>query len=436
MYRLINNLTSYFLSENKNLIKKNIGLMLGFGILSFSLGFIRFYIPGMSGAGSDMREIGMLLSVIFFPNSIYVLGVSLIGSFSLPFNNLEISTILMHLISTQFAWFFYDFIKRRVKSALSKGILWFILVTAYYLVFLIPTLVIVLYFFNEIQSNEIINSYIKILYEYRIEFFTTLTITSLTLIILKFIKALKKKNTELKQALIKAEESDKLKTSFLNNLSHEIRTPLNIIMGVTDLLNEGSIDQIDQIEFMKMIRSSGDQLIATIDNILDLSAIEAEQYILKKSTVNIDETIEHIALYFKTLAKEKGIDFSVIKEPDTIETSFFTNKSKLTQVINSILDNAFKYTQSGSVQLLYSIDKHKAVFTIKDTGIGIDPIYFEKIFARFYKIEHNNELYPGTGVGLAVAKGIVNLLGGNISVQSELGKWSEFSFILPNSLQE
>ncbi len=411
---------------------KNLAVMLGFGILSILLGSIRFVIPGMDGAGSDLREIGVLLSIIFLPNWIYMLGVSFIASLSFPFNNLEVSTILMHCTASLFGWFFYSYIKTRIKNIYKLSGIWAIMVIAYYLLFLIPTLVVVLYLYKVFPANELFINYKNVLYAYRFELFTSTAVTSLFLALYKTNRIIEIRNKELEQALMKSEESDRLKTAFIRNINHEVRTPMNGIIGMTNLIIDPGLDKDKRIEYSKLLVSSSNLLLSIISNIIDISKIKTGQLKSVKESVSVNELFDSIYLNYSSLAKEKNLLFEIDRTEISPDEIILTDRNSLMQILEHLLNNAFKFTQAGSVSVHY-VKKDKLVtFSVKDTGIGIDSSMQERIFEQFSKIENpNEEFYPGTGLGLSISKILAGLLGGNIYVESEPGKGSVFSFSIP-----
>jgi signal transduction histidine kinase len=411
---------------------RNLLIMLGFGVLSVILGYIRFSVPGMEGGGSDMREIGILLSILFLPNWIYILGVAIIGSLNLPPHNLEVSTILMHCTASLFAWFSYQFIKNKTDKVYLQGIFWTIMVIAYYIFFLIPTLVIVFYLFRVIKSTELIANYKNVLYAYRFELFTSASVTTLFLVLFRTSRILEIRNEELEQALMKSEESDRLKTAFLNNINHEIRTPLNGIIGFTNLLTDPDLDNEHRKEYNKIIFTSSNQLLSIISNILEFSKINTGQLKLTIVPVSVKELFESIYLGYSSLAKEKKILFEMELNERYANDIIKTDKNSLLQILENLINNAFKFTREGSVKVIYENSDNMTTFHVMDTGSGIDSEFHEKIFEHFSKIEKENEMFkPGTGLGLSISKALAELLGGNISVESEPGKGSVFSFSLP-----
>lgn len=237
---------------------------------------------------------------------------------------------------------------------------------------------------------------------------------------------------ELEQALYKSEESDRLKSSFLANMSHEIRTPMNAIIGFTQMLTDDELTQEQKDEFIDIIAKSGESLLYLIDDILDLSKIQANQMIFQKSQIGLTAFLNDIKKSLTIEAEKKGIDLKLNAsrlEPEiTIETDVF----RLKQVFNNLITNSLKFTQQGYVEFgIDKIDGH-ITFFVKDTGIGIPKETGNSIFERFTKLENKkNKLYSGTGLGLAISKSIIELLGGQIWYESEENVQTVFYFTHP-----
>lgn len=243
---------------------------------------------------------------------------------------------------------------------------------------------------------------------------------------------------ELRQAKIKAEEADRLKSAFLANMSHEIRTPLNSIMGFADLLDDESLSIEERKEFIDSINLSGKALTNLINDIIDIAKIEASQLKITPSIFELHDLLKEIKKTFdEDIKRKKNKDISLDIQYNTSEQLFLkTDSSRLHQILNNLLTNAIKFTDTGSVTVSYCIRKIGEVrhiqFMVKDTGIGISHEHQEKIFDRFTKIENpKQKQYRGNGLGLAITKNLVELLGGNIWVESEEKKGSTFTFHIP-----
>jgi len=242
------------------------------------------------------------------------------------------------------------------------------------------------------------------------------------------------KETEIKLIKLKeqAEESDRLKSAFLANMSHEIRTPMNAICGFSNLLLNPKLTS-DQLQyFVEIININSQQLLALINDIIDVSKIEAGQVRVSSSSFNLSKSLRDIHMQYSLVAKSKQIDL-VIRE-DLITTDFHisTDETKLKQIIGNLIYNAIKFTEKGAVEFGYRLSGKSIEFYIKDTGIGIHPDNFNKIFERFQQVENaTTESRRGTGLGLSIAKAFVELLGGEIWLTSQLGVGSTFFFTIP-----
>jgi PAS domain S-box-containing protein len=246
------------------------------------------------------------------------------------------------------------------------------------------------------------------------------------------ITSIKQTEQELKKAKEKAEESDKLKSAFMANMSHEIRTPMNGILGFADLLRSPNLSGESQKMYIDAINSSGRRMLDIINDLVDISRIEAGLIELKKESANISDLLSELALFFMPEAEKKNIDLRLNnelgKEPFIIET----DKTKVAQIITNLLKNSLKFTEKdGFVELGCKIkDEYSLLFYVKDNGRGIRKEIQNKIFERFRQGDNSGE-HEGVGLGLAISKAYVELLGGKMKIESEPGRGSVFSFTLP-----
>lgn len=250
-----------------------------------------------------------------------------------------------------------------------------------------------------------------------------------------FEETLQKQNIELKLAKETAIESDNLKTAFLANLSHEIRTPMNGIMGFAELLRLPKITDQKRDKFIEVINTSCKQLLAIITDIIDISKIETNQVILAKSNFNLNNLLTNIhSNFIIRVQKENKIELKTCMGFPNDSCCLETDPIKLQQVISNLVENAIKFTENGTVEFGYSVSSNNIVFYVKDTGIGIGKANYEIIFDRFRQVDMTQtRLKGGTGLGLSICKAYAKLLGGDIWLESEVGKGTTFYFSIPNT---
>lgn len=227
----------------------------------------------------------------------------------------------------------------------------------------------------------------------------------------------------LKSAKERAEESDRLKSAFLSNMSHEIRTPLNAIVGFSAIMADID-DRETRGKFYNIVESSNKRLLALIDEVLDLSKIESGRLEFNFTSLKINDLCHEIVLTHQLYVKQASMALELPEEDTLIKA----DKNRLTQVISNLINNAIKFTPTGTIALGYKIISGKVEFYVRDTGIGIPEGKLNKIFDRFEKVDH---FAPGTGLGLSICKTIVERMGGDIAVSSKEGAGSLFSFRIP-----
>ena len=239
--------------------------------------------------------------------------------------------------------------------------------------------------------------------------------------------------TNLKSARDKAEESDKLKTAFLHNISHEIRTPLNAIIGFSGLLDQPGLHESERKKYIEIIQQSNNQLLGIINDIFNLSHIEAGQVLLNEDITEIKSALNNLWARFLPAAKEKGLELRLdLNNLPGTGCRIITDENKLIQVLTNFLSNAIKFTISGQIILGCRKETNGLKFFVKDTGIGIPESEHAKIFDRFYQVDKAiSRVYSGAGLGLSISDAYVRLMGGVINLDSSPGKGSCFSFIIP-----
>lgn len=241
-------------------------------------------------------------------------------------------------------------------------------------------------------------------------------------------------NAELMQATKRAEESDRLKTSFLENLSHEFRTPMNGIIGFADLLRDDDVDESDKLLYIDIIRNSAKQLLGIVTDVMEISKIDTGQISARVNEVNVFKTaLEVYKIIQKQAELNKDIVFDFICATEVRDIVIVSDEVKLKQVFTNLMNNALKYTKRGYIRVRLAHEDGNIVFSVEDTGCGIKPENMSMIFLRFVRLEDSDTkgTTNGAGLGLAIAKSYIELLGGTIDVQSEYGKGSTFTVKLP-----
>lgn len=251
-------------------------------------------------------------------------------------------------------------------------------------------------------------------------------------------KKVKERTTELLSAKNRAEESDRLKTAFLNNLSHEIRTPLNAVCGFSSMLNDENINQNKRNSFISIIQNSSEQLLSIVTDILNISSLQTGQETLHIENTNINEIILKLFAKFK-FKTHNNVSLHIKTDLPDSSAIVQTDKDKLSEILKNLLSNACKFTRKGSIEFGYtkadSRHSDSAIelqFFVSDTGIGISADRQQKIFEPFRQADQGiQQNYGGTGLGLSIAKGYTELLGSCLKMQSEEGKGSRFFFTIP-----
>ena len=429
MNKFINTYFSYF-SKRKSYVVELLKI-LGFGLLSLLLGKIQFYIPGIEGSVSDLREIALIIGIFYFRHWTSVILVSLITSIGTPPEGSVLATFLMHLVALFVTYFIFNYLNKNVRNRILLSALWLVVGVGYFLFLLIPTLVITYYFIGFTLQHEILLDYFKIIEVIRFEVVSTTAVTTLYLLNIKTTEVLAKRNSELMVSMQKSEESEKLKTAFLQNLSHEIRTPMNGILGFSRLLEINGHDKFELEKYTQLIINSGEQLLHIVNDIIDASQIETRQIKHSLSKNSLDVMVNEIITLFKLREdlNYSRINTTFVCESDRVVT---TDVYKVSRSVYHIIDNALKFSHDMPVELEVSVENEKLEIAVKDYGIGIDEKDWDVIFESFRQIENNSTRnYGGNGLGLTITKGFINFLNGTIWLTSEVGKGSTFFLSVP-----
>lgn len=257
--------------------------------------------------------------------------------------------------------------------------------------------------------------------------FSMLTLTFLFYLMLQYIEAQK----------FKAEESDRLKSTFIANMSHEIRTPLNGIVGFSSLLSEKNISNEEKEHFTEIIQSNANHLASLINDLIDISTLEAKAIDLSYSGINLNSFMEMTLKKFKTIinSKQKDIQIYLSLDPATKNSTLFVDKIRLSQILNNLIINAIDYSESESIQIGYLLgpSEKQIEFFVKDQGIGISKEDQDQIFKPFLKAKKTKYMaVGGIGIGLSIAKNLVELMGGKMNIESAPNQGTQFTFSLPN----
>jgi signal transduction histidine kinase/ligand-binding sensor domain-containing protein/CheY-like chemotaxis protein len=244
----------------------------------------------------------------------------------------------------------------------------------------------------------------------------------------------KERTIELEKAKKMAEESEQLKMAFLSNMSHEIRTPMNAIVGFASLLADEKLDQNEKTEYIRQVNMNSESLLILIDDILDLSKIEANQLTVKKATFEVNSFLNEIFFNWQLL-KQKGnspVEFEYSNSLKDKEVYIYSDEVRLRQILNNLLDNAFKFTSKGVIEVLLNKEGNDIIFSVRDTGIGINTEDVGHIFNRFRKGEDSGKkLYRGAGLGLTISNKLAKMLNARLWVNSRKGEGSQFYISVP-----
>jgi len=237
---------------------------------------------------------------------------------------------------------------------------------------------------------------------------------------------------DLKTALKKATESDQLKTAFLHNISHEIRTPMNGILGFARLLRGNKLTEEEKESYVDIITKSGERMLSTINDLLDISMIESGQVKIDLSEMDVNSQMKNLFSFFKLEVERKGMKL-ILDETLPNESSLIkTDKDKVVAVLSNLIKNAIKYSQAGSIKFSCKVVDNQLKCCVKDTGIGIPKNRQQAIFKRFVQADiEDSQGFEGSGLGLSISKAYVEMLGGEIWVKSEVNTGSVFCFTIP-----
>lgn len=248
--------------------------------------------------------------------------------------------------------------------------------------------------------------------------------------LLMFNKELEEKTKEIGQANIRLKELDQLKSMFIASMSHELRTPLNSIIGFTGIILQGMAGEVteEQRKQLTMVKNSANHLLALINDIIDVSKIEAGKVELAIEEFDLSTLMQEVKDSFAVAIAEKGLKTSLEVPKELLIKS---DERRVKQIIVNLVSNAVKFTEKGEIEIRAAKKDERVEVSVRDTGIGMRKEDIDKLFKAFSRILTEGELKEGTGLGLYLSKKIANLLGGEIKAESEFGKGSEFTFTVP-----
>lgn len=282
-----------------------------------------------------------------------------------------------------------------------------------------------------IQSISYSTDIITNLQTFKGWFFVSVTALLLYYMINSEIRKKQLIEEDLVKAKIKAEESDQLKSAFLSNMSHEIRTPLNGLLGFCELMVDNSFNNDDRKVFSNLMTKNGNDLLILMTNIMDISKIQEKQLILIPKQININEFFDNIFAKHQLIINDtsnKKIELILVKEITEKNVLIYADIERLEQIFNNLIENALKFTEAGFIKFGFKEKENKIEFFVKDSGCGIDQKNYDQIFKPFFKGKNPLIGNPGFGLGLAISKGIVDLMGGNLLFTSSEYKGCKFYF--------
>ena len=242
----------------------------------------------------------------------------------------------------------------------------------------------------------------------------------------------KKMIADLIKSKEKAEESDQLKSAFLANVSHEIRTPMNGILGFLELLKEPDLSEEEKAAYIKIVNKSGQRLLDTINDIIEISRIESGELEVFEDEVCLSEVFNYYYDFFKPQTDQIGLQLILNNQLNKNDDCMVTDRHKLDGILTNLIKNAIKFTKQGSVEIGCYAEKEKLLLYVKDTGIGIPAHRINAIFERFVQADiHITRAHEGSGLGLSIVKAYTEALGGELNLESEPGKGSKFMVALP-----
>jgi signal transduction histidine kinase len=428
---------------SKEKLLRELGFMLFFGILSYLLGYVYFYTPGVEGGSSNLIEIPLLISTFYLYNPLSLIGVCFIMSFVTPEDGSYWSTFLMHIFPLIISWYSVRFMRKRIKNSILLGASWGIYTILHYCLLLLPLLVITNHLFGLNLDHSFVELYHQMFAQVTFEMASTVLTTSLFLVLITAYNELKqhKNNLEqlvesrtkdLKEANKELEKNIATKDKLFRIIGHDLRTPIGQIIQFTDLLQEGykEMPEKDFIELAQMLKESSTQGMQLLENLLEWARTQTDSIQVELKPFNLHNLVEDS---IQLLGKDAN--FKEIQIVNHIDPDFriHSDANILHTILRNLISNAIKFTPTaGKIQIRAVKIEHEMILSVEDNGEGIPQQDLPKIFdlGSKYSTQGTNQ-EKGTGVGLILCKELIEQLNGKIWVESEEGKGSTFFLKIP-----
>lgn len=393
-------------------------LTIFFGMLANVLGLLKLDIPGIEGAITDLREVAILISIVFVPHWLCFIGIAALSLITSPEDGPLITSFAMQLAAMLFALVIYRKGIVRIKKYFTQWLAWILLVIGTYLFALLPVMVIGYIIEGMLHVDRLLTSYITILNAVQFELYGTAITVAFFYVSWNMRNQLKKNNIELTIAKEQAEQSDAIKTVFLRNISHEVRTPMTAINASVSILLEAGTDKQKIMEVRSMLEENSNYLLRLLDQILEFSRVESGSITLNTKDLTLGTVIERLEpeiIQYRKLHGRGKVEFFQEIQDELRESIIHTDQVVLEMILLNLLENAYKFTESGRVTLSISTQEGGILsFRVSDTGKGIPGELHEKVFERFYQ---ENPFTTGVGLGLSLSRKMAVLLGGTLHIE-------------------
>ena len=416
----------------KKIINFITGNSLGFEteeLLNISLLFVAILMSIYATVFNLIIKLGSLLAFVTFAGSIWFMFLYYAARFKRWYIITRLITVFSVFVFLNLIWF-------NNAGSLGPLPLVFVMIFSVYMflwdgwrrvIFIFAYILnLLLQMFIELYHPEILNTYSSKT-DRIVDFYSGFVINiCLSAVLIIYIKRLYIREKQ------KAIESEQLKTAFLANLSHEIRTPMNGIIGFAEMLNKPDLKEEKKQMYTRVIIENSKRLLAMVSDTLEMSKIELGQVDIMKTDVNIDTLMNKLFQFYELKAQQKGLLLKLNYNIQEKNLAIFTDEQKLWQILNNLLNNAIKFTRAGNIELSCNKIENEIIFSVKDSGIGIEKKHHNLVFERFRQVDlSSSRNFGGSGLGLAISKNLVILLNGNIWLESEIGKGTTFFVSIP-----